>query len=499
MTNISPRSFKEFSEEAKKGNVVPVVRGIFSDLYTPVSAFIKIASNASESFLFESVEGSEKLTGYSFLAANPQFEVRSKEAKTYTEVNGKIESISEDTFFEHFRKYFSKHKLASREGLLPFCGGVAGYMAFESAHLFEKSLENDKYPDATDALWQFFRTVLIFDHKKQKADIATIVFTDVAEGSTDKLKSLYEQALLETQMIENLLKQPIERTDKVLDSNGASSAFATGWAKTQFENAVTEVQGKIAAGDCHQVTLSQKFIRETQAAPFDVYRALRTTNSSPYMFYLKSADGVLIGTSPEMNVSCKDGLIETHAVSGTRPRGETETEDWIIGEDMKSDEREIARHATMVDLKRGCLGNIAKNGSIEIDDLMKVEKYSGVQHLSTELRGELAEGLDALDALASFTPLPSMTGSPQISAAKIIADLEPSRRGAFSGTIGYLDYQGNLETCVATNLIEIMGKIATIHVGVQIEADASPERKYEETLSNARSFVKAIEIAETGI
>lgn len=260
--------------------------------------------------------------------------------------------------------------------------------------------------------------------------------------------------------------------------------------------AVNAVKEKILAGDAYQVVLSQKFKRQTSAEPINIYRALRTTNPSPYMFYIKLGAETLIGASPEMLVRCNQKNLEYRPIAGTRKRGATEEDDWILAEDLRSDMKEIAEHIMLVDLGRNDLGKVSEFGSVEVEELMKVEKYSHVQHLVTSLKSRLRENFDRFDALASCFPAGTVSGAPKVSAMKIIDELEPSKRGVYAGAIGYMDYAENLDTCIAIRTIRLENNIASIQAGAGIVADSVPEKEYEETINKARALVKAIELAE---
>lgn len=262
---------------------------------------------------------------------------------------------------------------------------------------------------------------------------------------------------------------------------------------------VETIQERILAGDAYQVVLSQKFTREFDADPVNIYRALRTTNPSPYMFYMKCGAETLIGASPETLVKVRGRKLDYRPIAGTRPRGATESEDWMLGEDMRSDMKEISEHVMLVDLGRNDLGRVAEYGSVEVDELMKVERYSHVQHLVTALRARLREGCDRFSAFASCFPAGTVSGAPKVSAMKIIKELEPTPRGVYAGAVGYIDYADNLDVCIAIRTIEIEGSKASIQAGAGIVADSVPESEYEETINKARALVKAIELAENGI
>lgn len=497
MFELSPKNFEDFLAETEKGNVVPVVRSVLADLHTPVSAFLRVASDSEQAFLLESIEGGERLARYSFLAANPFMTVRTKNGVPILEKDGSRKTYPDRNLIDFLRNHFKHHKLARREKLPPLCGGAVGFMAYDAARWFEKLLADGKKSEKAEAIWMFFRNVLVFDRLKHRIEIVSIVFTDEADGDKEKLRKLYDTAVAETVQIEKTLQFEtptiLRKSDaKIADSN----QFSSNWKKADFLAAVDKIKEYILAGDAYQVVLSQKFKRETSAEPLNIYRALRTTNPSPYMFYVKFGDSTLIGASPEMLVRCYGRKLQYRPIAGTRKRGATETEDWILAEDLKSDMKEISEHVMLVDLGRNDLGRVSEFGSVEVAELMKIEKYSHVQHLVTSLKSRLKDGLDRFDALGACFPAGTVSGAPKVRAMQIIDELEPTRRGVYAGAIGYFDYAENLDTCIAIRTIQLENNTASIQAGAGIVADSVPEKEYEETINKARALVKAIEIAE---
>jgi anthranilate synthase component 1 len=346
----------------------------------------------------------------------------------------------------------------------------------------------------------FYRTVLAFDRVRQRVEITSVVFTEEAEGSHARLKELFERAVAETARLERALLQ--DSTLPPEDSHaldGETVAFQSNWTRQGFEDAVRAALEHIAAGDCYQVVLSQRFNKRTAAHPVSIYRALRATNPSPYMYFLRLNDEAIIGASPEMLVRCRGQRLDYRPIAGTRKRGATEAEDWMLGEEMRTDEKEVAEHMMLVDLGRNDLGRVADYGSVEVGELMTVERYSHVQHLVTSLRARLRERLDRFDALASCFPAGTVTGAPKVRAMEIIRELEPDRRGVYAGAICYMDYADNLDSCIAIRTIVLKDGEASVQAGAGIVADSVPEREYEETVNKARALVRAIEMAERGL
>lgn len=499
MLDLQPSSFEAFEREAQQGNVVPVVRSVLADLHTPVGTFMRVAESSPYSFLLESVEGGERIARYSFLGAEPEMIVRGKGMQTVVERDGKTE-IFPAIATEWVRDYFHGRKLARRSGLVPFAGGAVGYLGYDAAQWFEPALRDDHtHPlDApTDAVWMFYRTVVAFDRVKQRLEIVSIVLTEEAGGSHSKLRELYDDAVARTKEVEKKifdarpLPAPVQSQDETI-------SLQSNWTRRAFEEGVRQVKDYIAAGDCYQVVLSQRFSAPFKGEPLQIYRALRAINPSPYMFFLRLGDETVVGASPEMLVRCHGQRLDYRPIAGTRKRGATETEDWMLSEDLRSDEKEIAEHMMLVDLGRNDLGRVSDYGSVKVEDLMHVERYSHVQHLETSLRSRLRDGLDRFDALASCFPAGTVTGAPKIRAMEIIRGLEPDRRGIYAGSVLYMDYADNLDSCIAIRTIVLRNGEVLVQAGAGIVADSIPEHEYAETVNKARAMFRAIEMAQRG-
>ena len=360
MLDLQPASFEDFDREARQGNVVPVVRSVLADLQTPVGAFMRIAKDSPYAFLLESVEGGERIARYSFLGVEPEMIVRGSGFQTFVERNGKTVSYPA-VATEWVRDYFRERILARRPGLSPFAGGAVGYLGYDAARWFEPALaghgrqsdESDTQPldGPTDALWMFYRHVIAFDRVRQRMEIVSIVLTEEAEGSHTRLRELYDQAVARTGQIENeLLKGVPSQVDAKSGKESATiEPLESNWTRKGFEDGVRRIQEHIAAGDCYQVVLSQRFSTRFSGQPLAIYRALRADNPSPYMFFLRLGDETIIGASPEMLVRCHGQRLDYRPIAGTRKRGATETEDWMLGEDLKTDEKEVAEHMMLVD------------------------------------------------------------------------------------------------------------------------------------------------------
>ncbi|MDQ3175701.1 MAG: anthranilate synthase component I family protein, partial [Acidobacteriota bacterium] len=409
MLDLQPASFEDFEREARQGNVVPVVRSVLADLQTPVGAFICIAGNSPYAFLLESVEGGERIARYSFFGAEPQMIVRGRALQTFVERNGKTGTypvVAKDWV----RDYFRERMLARRSGLAPFAGGAVGYLGYDAAAWFEPVLKTDDQNSSktqplhsqADAVWMFYRDVIAYDRLRQRMEIVSIVLTEEAEGSHAKLRTLYDEAVGRTAIIEEKLRKgAAPKLAEKRPGRNARIEPESNWTRRGFEAGVRRIQEHIAAGDCYQVVLSQQFSTKYEDDPLEIYRALRAINPSPYMFFLRLGEETIVGASPEMLVRCRGQRLDYRPIAGTRKRGATETEDWMLGEDLRTDEKEVSEHTMLVDLGRNDLGRVAEYGSVKVEELMSVERYSHVQHLVTSLRARLRDGLDRFDALGS--------------------------------------------------------------------------------------------------
>ena len=507
MLDLQPASFEAFENEARHGNVVPVVRSVLGDLQTPVGAFMRIAGSSPYAFLLESVEGGERIARYSFLGAHPEMIVRGCGPRTFVDRNDKTE-IYEVVATDWVRDYFRERVLAMRPGLAPFAGGAVGYLGYDAAAWFEPVLKTDtKDPTTTqplklqtDAVWMFFRDVIAFDRLRQRIEIVSIVLTEEAQSSHERLRELYDNAVKRTEEIEAKLREGISMPrPSEFPRNNDNITPESSWSRRGFEDGVRRIKEYIAAGDCYQVVLSQQFSTAFNDDPLEIYRALRAINPSPYMFLLRLDKETIVGASPEMLVRCHGQRLDYRPIAGTRKRGATETEDWMLGEDLRSDEKEVSEHTMLVDLGRNDLGRVADYGSVRVEELMFIERYSHVQHLVTSLRARLRDGLDRFDALGSCFPAGTVTGAPKIRAMEIIRELEPQQRGVYAGAVLYMDYAENLDSCIAIRTIVVADGKASVQAGAGIVADSVPEHEYAETVNKAQGLFRAIELAQRGL
>ena len=471
------------------GELVPVIDTMSADLHTPLSVYLRLAASGTNSFLLESVEGGESLGRYSFIGTDPEMVVRgdANSVKISGPVEAPLELTDDHPMFDAIRSHFTTCRVARSGELPPFIGGAIGYLGFNCSGWFEKSVARAG-GDEPDAEFMFFRTVVAFDHAKQIISVISLseLGGDSEEEEAAKSRNESVRRKLETGSIP-LPKPPTITTSGSVESN---------WTKEEFENGVREIKELIRAGECYQVVLSQRFTRPTSADPVSIYRAMRSLNPSPYMFLLQMSDRSIIGASPEMLVKCSGRDLEYRPIAGTRPRGKTTEDDLRLAEEMRADQKEVAEHLMLVDLGRNDLGRVAEYGTVKVDDLMSVEKYSHVQHLVSYLSAKLRNGLDRFDALASCFPAGTVSGAPKVRAMEIIQNLEPDARGIYAGSVGYLDYGGNMDMCIAIRTLVLKNGVAYVQAGAGIVADSVPELEYQETINKARALLKAVELAE---
>ncbi|HKP84542.1 MAG TPA: anthranilate synthase component I [Blastocatellia bacterium] len=491
MENRTPRDYEEFLKLAKEGTVVPIVRRVIADLLTPVAAYLKIERLSPYSFLLESVEGGEKVARYSFLGFNPETIVRSRARKVTVETASGTEQ-TDAPMLQVLRRLSGQNIPVRLPDLPPFVCGAVGFMSYDAVRWFEKIPDNN--PDdigLDDAVMMFFSRVLVFDHVRHQIQIIANVFTG---GRTDDLEADYQSAVEDIEAMSARLEEPVEKLPRRKPAEDIP--LRSNMTKQQFEQSVARAKERITAGDIFQVVLSQRFEIGVNAHPFEVYRALRVVNPSPYMFYLSLGDTAIFGASPEMLVRATGRRLEYRPIAGTRRRGATETEDLLLGEEMRADEKEVAEHVMLVDLGRNDLGRVADYGSVEVTDLMTVERYSHVMHLVSGIKARLRPGKDRFDALAACFPAGTVTGAPKVRAMEIIEELEPTRRAIYAGAVMYLDHSGNLDSCIAIRTVCVRGGRAYIQAGAGIVADSVPESEYVETVNKARAMLQAIEMAE---
>jgi anthranilate synthase component 1 len=486
-------SFEEFTELARRGTFVPVCKEIVADLLTPVSAFLKIAENADYAFLLESVEGGEHVGRYSFLGKDPFLFLRANGSRTTIERGGAV-SESRTPAIETLRSLMADFRSPFVADLPRFTGGAVGYLGYGAASWFEPVLGDlgRSVDGADEAGFKLFDTVLAFDHVQHRI----LIIANARITADDDLESLYAFACAKIQFLE----RELERNLSLTKAEGAAALdVRSNQTREQFEAHVRAAKEHIAAGDIYQVVLSQRFEAEVAADPFTVYRALRHVNPSPYMYFIRMGGVSVVGSSPEMLVRVEGSRVETHPIAGTRPRGRTNEEDLRLADELKANEKERAEHVMLVDLGRNDVGRVCDFGSVRVSQFMGLERFSHVMHLTSVVEGKLDDRHDRLDALVSCFPAGTVSGAPKVRAMEIIHELEPSGRGLYAGAVGYLDFAGNLDFCIAIRTVIMSEGKAYVQAGAGIVMDSNPTAEYEETRDKARALLRALDLAQQGL
>lgn len=502
----------EFKAQCLKGNLIPVFREILADMDTPVSAFLKLGG--APSFLLESVVGGEKWARYSFIGSSPSKIIRGSivgsSVRIQIEENDKEPAVLETkTPLKVLKDILSGYKPVDTGDNPIFFGGMVGYLGYDMVRFFERVPDTHKPTTGLpDMFFMVTDTLLIFDNLKKKIKVLSNAYIE-----DKKPEEAYREAVKKIECIIEKLRNPVLLQEDLPDSEfkiknselktqsselvaGFTSSFGS---KDAFEAAVLKAKEYVRTGDVIQVVLSQRFETESEAKPFDIYRALRVINPSPYMYYLDTGSVKLVGSSPEILVRLEDEKVLLKPIAGTRKRGRTEEEDTALEEELKKDPKELAEHIMLVDLGRNDVGRIAKTGSVKATELMTVERYSHVMHLVSNVEGDLNSGLDAFDVLEACFPAGTVTGAPKVRAMEIIEELEPVKRGPYAGAVGYFSYSGNMDTCITIRTLVIKDNKVYVQAGAGIVADSDPESEYMETVNKAMAMMKAVDMAERGL
>jgi anthranilate synthase component 1 len=503
-------TFDEFAALARGHTAVPVYRRLTGDTLTPVSAFCKL-QEGDWSFLFESVVGGERVGRYSFLGAGPfrQLEARGNRVRTREGHGWWWEESASDDPLRVLEETVAAYRAPHVPGLPRFCGGAVGFAGYDTVRYVER-LPNAPPDDRglPDLSFGLYDRMVVFDHVAKTIQAVAHWLRPKGEEPRDEagLRAAYRETCSRVdQLVERLQRgvADIQLTD-IDPSTKASGGLrppladlASNFTREEFEAAVEKARAYINAGDAFQIVLSQRFRAETRARPFDIYRALRVVNPSPFMFYLRAGGVTLVGASPEIMCRVENGVVTNRPLAGTRRRGSTPEEDAALAAELAADPKERAEHIMLVDLARNDVGRVAELGSVKISDLLAVERYSHVMHLSSTVTGTLKPGLTAFDALRASLPAGTLSGAPKVRAMEIIDELEPHRRGPYGGAVGYVDFGGNMDTCIALRTMVLLGQTAYVQAGAGIVADSVPASEYEETVNKAQSLLRAIEVAET--
>ena len=471
---------EQVKELAHKGNLIPICREINADLDTPVSAYLKVA-RPPYSFLFESVEGGERMARYSFIGTEPQTVIKTGAGQAL----GKVDPLPA------VEKELSRFKLVDVPHIQRFNGGAVGYLSYESVNYFEELPSPD--PDVLgvpEAVFMLTMTYMVFDHVGHKITVVSHAHLD------GDIREAYSDATGRIDEIIRRLQSPLSvsiATNSAADQRLATTSNMT---PEEYYDMVNQVKEYIIAGDVIQTVVSQRLSRPTTADPFQIYRSLRAINPSPYMYYLELDGFQIVGASPEMLVRVEDGMVSTNPIAGTRPRGANQQEDDLNEEELRGDEKERAEHIMLVDLGRNDIGRVSEPGTVSVNQLMDVERYSHVMHLVSRVSGKLRKGYTNFDALRACFPAGTVSGAPKIRAMEIIAELEPDKRGPYAGAVGYFDFTGNMDTAIDIRTLVIKDGIAHAQAGGGIVYDSTPDFEYRETLHKASALMRAIDDAE---
>lgn len=484
-------SLSEFKRLAKYGNTIPVYRQLLADTITPVSAFNQI-SNSNYAFLLESAAGGEKIASRSYLGCDPFMGVRAYGNKTEI-ITDKSEVFNSNDPLRMLEEKMKEIRWVPIEGLTHFSGGAVGYIGYDATRYFE-TLPDHAYDDLNlpDIYLMLYDSFFVFDHINKM--IKAVAAAWIKDGNYDD--AYYKAVYRVDEMVKRLQKPMDILSNDITSAGDVKIKFSSNYKKNDFIRSVEKCKEYIRSGDVLQVVLSQRLNVETTADPFNIYRSLRVINPSPYMFYLKFNDLIMIGSSPEVMVKVEKDKVMVRPIAGTRRRGSTDDEDTALAKELLKDPKELAEHIMLLDLGRNDIGRVSRYGTVKIDEKMIIERYSHVMHITSSVSGLLKDGKNAFDSIRACMPAGTLSGAPKIRAMEIIDELEPTKRGPYGGGVGYIDFAGNMNTCITIRTIILRGKEAYIQAGAGIVADSVPEKEYEETVNKAKGPLKSIEVAE---
>ena len=483
-----------FCRLAQDYQLIPVYRRLVSDTLTPVTAFHKIDTGGS-ACLFESVIGGERVGRYSFLAAEPFLEMTARGTEVAITEGGVTRRSTAADPLQILRQLLNEPKVALLPELPPFGGGAVGYAGYDVVR-YAENLPNAPQDDRglPDLAFGFYDRMVVFDNVDKTMYVVVMARVD---GPADAGRAYAEAQRRVDQTVAELTDTPVTLQSTDIHPVGeASIPYRSNFRQEEFEDAVRKCVRYIQAGDIFQVVISQRLELELRVDPFEIYRTLRVVNPSPFMFFLRTGDVTLVGSSPEIMCRVVGGKVTVRPLAGTRRRGATEEDDRRLAAELLADPKERAEHVMLVDLGRNDVGRVARFGSVELSDVMVIERYSHVMHITSNVTGQLADGKDAFDALTACLPAGTVSGAPKVRAMEIIDELEPHRRGPYAGAVGHFDYHGNMDTCIALRTIVVQGDKAYIQAGAGIVADSQPDLEYQETLNKARGLLRSIEITE---
>ncbi|VAX11430.1 Anthranilate synthase, aminase component [hydrothermal vent metagenome] len=489
---MTPEQFKALANQGH--NRIPLMREVLADLDTPLSVYLKLA-DGPYSYLFESVQGGEKWGRYSIIGLPCRTLLRVNGLCITIETDGKVvEEVETDNPLAWIEEFQSRYQVAMDKDLPRFTGGLVGYFGYDTVRYIEPRLANCPNPDlmgTPDILLMVSDEVVVFDNLKGR--IYVIVHADPTHGETFNSAHKRLQNLVD-QMQGAIAPRPDKPSRKIDESD-----FISGFTEDDFKQSVDRIKEYILDGDAMQVVLSQRLSIPFTAPPLDLYRALRGLNPSPYMYFLNLDSFYIVGSSPEILTRLEDGEVTVRPIAGTRRRGHTEQEDKALEEELLTDPKELAEHLMLIDLGRNDAGRVAKIGTVQLTDKMIVERYSHVMHIVSNVTGELKNGMTAMDVLRATFPAGTVSGAPKIRAMEIIDELEPVKRGVYSGAIGYLAWNGNMDTAIAIRTAVIQDKTLHIQAGAGIVADSIPDLEWKETMNKGRAIFRAVAQAEAGL
>jgi anthranilate synthase component I len=498
LTSTMPERYRpsldQVRELANQGNLIPVYREILADLETPVSAYLKVA-DGPYSFLLESIEGGERLARYSFIATNPYARVQLKDGLAEAVVHGQERTLEFTDPLDALQQFLSSYQTVSLPGLPRFLGGAVGYLSYEAVRYFERLPVAPNDPHGfPDGFFQFVDSMLVFDHVDRTIKVVSHVHVEDGVPLEESYRRATERI---DDLVEKLHSEPeVPVSDRPLVDGTVDDRMRINMPREAYNKMIERAKEYIYAGDIIQVVLSQRVEVETGAHPFNIYRALRRVNPSPYMFYLKMDDIQIVGASPELLVRLDGDTLTNHPIAGTRHRGATEEEDDALARDLAGDEKERAEHIMLVDLGRNDIGRVSAPGTVKVPKLMEIERYSHVMHLVSNVTGQIQDGKTGLDALRACFPAGTVSGAPKIRAMEIIAELEPDRRGPYSGCVGYVDFGGNMDTAITLRTMVMRDGVAILQAGGGIVADSTPEFEFNECFHKMRALMRSIEFGE---
>jgi len=493
-------TFDDFRELSEKGNTIPIYRELLADGLTPVMAYKRLArpsgsAQAQYAFLLESVVGGERIGTHSFIATDPEATFTAKRERiTIFGPDGDTEEIASDDPLSELSRMLNPYKPVHLPSLPRFTGGIVGYAGYDMIRYYERLGEGGRddrgLPDLSFAL---YRTMVVFDHVSK-----TIKVVANAHVTEDPGKAYSQACESIERTVSRLRKGDNEIVGEITLQGVPQMPFESNFTRAGFVEAVRACKEYIRAGDIIQAVLSQRMCVRTSSEPFDIYRALRVINPSPYMFLLNTPEVTLVGSSPEILCRVDGKVVTNRPLAGTRPRGKTKEEDLAMEKELLSDEKERAEHIMLVDLARNDVGRVAEPSSVRLSDVMSVERYSHVMHIVSDVQGILAEGRNAFDALRAALPVGTVSGAPKIRAMEIIDEFEPTRRGPYAGAVGYVDFSGNMDMCIALRTMVVCDGKVYIQAGAGIVADSVPEAEYQETINKASALLRSIEVAQAG-